>query len=161
MYTDGKGTKLSTTFAAGGYSGKATFIRAVQLTRGSLGASATLVKVNNRWVLKVLANGRPVAASQTVNLGGNIVVKVTRAQNGRPVEVVITTPYLSIRVAQRARYYSPNVVDTRYGEWLDVYLTVLRPLPLPVGGLLGEEHPLPPAVLLQSPALMPSTDANA
>lgn len=52
MYTDGKGTKLSTTFAAGGYSGKATFIRAVQLTRGSLGASATLVKVNNRWVLK-------------------------------------------------------------------------------------------------------------
>jgi hypothetical protein len=54
-----------------------------------------------------------------------------------------------------------QVVDTRYGEWLDVYLTVLRPLPLPVGGLLGEEHPLPPAVLLQSPALMPSTDANA
>ena len=25
-----------------------------------------------------------------------------------------------------------------YGEWLDVYLTVLKPLPTPVRGLLGE-----------------------
>lgn len=27
--------------------------------------------------------------------------------------------------------------DPKYGEWLDVYLTILQPLPLPVGGILG------------------------
>lgn len=32
---------------------------------------------------------------------------------------------------------APQVAVPTYGEWLDVYLTVLRPLPMPVGGLLG------------------------
>ena len=31
-----------------------------------------------------------------------------------------------------------QVRDPLYGEWLDLYLTVLAPLPLPVGGLIGE-----------------------
>lgn len=36
----------------------------------------------------------------------------------------------------------PQVAVPTYGEWLDVYLTVLKPLPMPVGGLLGERsHP--------------------
>jgi hypothetical protein len=30
--------------------------------------------------------------------------------------------------------------DPNFGDWLDVYLTILQPLPLPVGGLLGERH---------------------
>jgi hypothetical protein len=39
-----------------------------------------------------------------------------------------------------------QVADPKYGEWLDVYLTILAPLPTPVGGMLGE----PP---VHSPAL--------
>lgn len=31
-----------------------------------------------------------------------------------------------------------QVADPKYGEWLDVYLTILAPLPTPVGGMLGE-----------------------
>jgi hypothetical protein len=51
---------------------------------------------------------------------------------------MISLPYLRIRVAQRAPYKPNQVAAPNYGEWLDVYLTVLKPLPLPTGGLLGE-----------------------
>ena len=39
-----------------------------------------------------------------------------------------------------------QMADPMYGEWLDVYLTVLKPLPLPVRGLLGEFESLPACV---------------
>jgi hypothetical protein len=52
LYTDGNGTVLTSTFGAGGLKGKATFIRAIQLTRGAAGTSATLVQQKGRWVLR-------------------------------------------------------------------------------------------------------------
>jgi hypothetical protein len=53
LYTDGNGTVLTSTFGAGGLSGKATFIRAIQLTRKGVGTSATLVQQQNgRWLLR-------------------------------------------------------------------------------------------------------------
>ena len=52
LYTDGTGVKLDATFGAGGFQGKATFIRAITLTRKSVGTSATLVQQGNKWVLK-------------------------------------------------------------------------------------------------------------
>ncbi len=33
----------------------------------------------------------------------------------------------------------------KYGQWLDVYLTLLQPLPMPVGGLLGATYKPPAA----------------
>ena len=34
-----------------------------------------------------------------------------------------------------------QVRDPLFGRWLDVYLAVLQPLVLPVGGLLGSTYP--------------------
>jgi hypothetical protein len=95
---------LTSTFGAGGLRGKSTFIRAIQLTRGGAGTSATLVQRNGRWVLRVVANGKPVAALQTVRVAKGITLQATPAKNGRPRGVLISLPYLRIRVAQRAPY---------------------------------------------------------
>jgi hypothetical protein len=46
----------------------------------------------------------------------------------------------------------PQVAVPTYGEWLDVYLTVLKPLPLPTGGLLGERRHCSPSL----PPCLPS-----
>ena len=44
--------ELRATFGAGGYQGKATFIRAISLSRRNAGTSATLVQVGSKWVLQ-------------------------------------------------------------------------------------------------------------
>ena len=62
---------------------------------------------------------------------------------GRPSGVIVSLPYLRIRAAQREAY-KQGQAQPSWGSWLDVYLTVLAPLPAPVGGILGESHPLPP-----------------
>jgi hypothetical protein len=63
---------------------------------------------------------------------------VPLVKNGAPAGVVITTPYLRIRAVQRAPYKPEYLADPLYGEWLDVYLTILQPLVPKVEGLLGE-----------------------
>jgi hypothetical protein len=45
--------------------------------------------------------------------------------------------------ASPAIHAAPQVAVPTYGEWLDVYLTILKPLPLPTGGLLGERRRRP------------------
>ena len=48
----------------------------------------------------------------------------------------------------------PQIAAPDWGNWLDVYLTALKPLPFPTGGLLGSTYkppkvcPLPPPLLL-------------
>ncbi|EFN51201.1 hypothetical protein CHLNCDRAFT_59322 [Chlorella variabilis] len=168
-----------------------------------------------------MANGQKVRAFKMVNLTGGIIVQATPVKDGQPSGVVISTPYLRIRAAQRAPFMpaqirvrgdgrsechlrltpalcgalmgarrrlswaapevsidlwrSPGELqylhelrqqraeepparqrgdcntwnclqlrDPKYGEWLDVYLTILQPLPLPVGGILGSTYK-PPA----------------
>lgn len=49
LYTDGAGVKLTATIAGGGTDSKSLFIRAVQLTRGSLATTTTLSKVGASW----------------------------------------------------------------------------------------------------------------
>ncbi|KAI3423403.1 hypothetical protein D9Q98_010620, partial [Chlorella vulgaris] len=144
LYTDGNATKLTVTFGAGGLKGKATFIRALQFSRKGVGSSATLVQVGKKWVLRVLANGKPVAGLQTIKIGGDVIVQATPVKNGQPSGVIISLPYLRIRAAQRAPYLPGQVADPKYGEWLDVYLTILAPLPTPVGGMLGSSYRPPP-----------------
>jgi hypothetical protein len=59
-------------------------------------------------------------------------------REAQPAGVIVSTPYLRVRVAQRAPYLPSQPADPQFGEWLDVYLTMLAPLPAPVGGVLGE-----------------------
>ncbi len=86
------------------------------------------------------------------NAGGSccslILPQATPVKAGRPSGIVVTVPYLRIRAAQREAY-KQGQVQPSWGSWLDVYLTVLAPLPPPVGGILGE-LPCPPAPCMHS-----------
>ena len=85
----------------------------------------------------MLANGQPVQRQTTAQAGPNITVQATPWQAGKAVGAVFTTPYLRIRAEQRWPTLPQQKADPRFGNWLDVYLTLLAPPPLPVGGLLG------------------------
>ena len=54
----------------------------------------------------------------------------------RPM-VVITTPYMRIEAKQRRPLKPGQLADPLYGEWLDVFISLYKPLPEPVGGLIG------------------------
>ncbi|KAL4443654.1 hypothetical protein ABPG75_011391 [Micractinium tetrahymenae] len=139
LYSDGRGATLAALFGAGGPTGKATFIRAITLSRGPNRTSATLARLGASWVLQVTANGRPVGAMQTVKIGDDIVVQATPVKAGRPSGIIVSLPYLRIRAAQREAY-KQGQAQPDWGSWLDVYLTVLAPLPTPVGGILGRTY---------------------
>jgi hypothetical protein len=51
LYTDGGGARLDCTFGAGGFGGKATFVRAIKFTRGTDRVTAVLAKAGKQWVL--------------------------------------------------------------------------------------------------------------
>jgi hypothetical protein len=65
-------------------------------------------------------------------------------KNGAPSAIIITTPYMRIRAVQRAPYKPEYIADPLYGEWLDVYITLLQPLVPQVQGLLGSTYKPPP-----------------
>ncbi|KAL4428198.1 hypothetical protein ABPG75_002287 [Micractinium tetrahymenae] len=139
LYSDGRGATLTALFGAGGPTGKATFIRAITFSRGPNRTSATLARLGASWVLQVTANGRPVGAMQTVKIGDDIVVQATPVRAGRHSGIIVSLPYLRIRAAQREAY-KQGQAQPDWGNWLDVYLTVLAPLPTPVGGILGRTY---------------------
>lgn len=151
LYTDRQGVKLASTFGAGGTNGKSTFIRQISFTRGAgQRITAGVTRVGTNWVLQVTANGRRLGALQNVVIGGNISVQASPASAGRPTGVIITLPYLRIRVVQRLPYKPVQVRPNEYGSWLDVYLTILGPAPTPLGGLLGRTY-RPPKVTAARP----------
>jgi hypothetical protein len=108
--------------------------------------TAALNKIGKNWLLQVTAGGRKVGPYQSVKLDNNVLVEVPLVKNGAPAGVVITTPYLRIRAVQRAPYKPEYLADPLYGEWLDVYLTILQPLVPKVEGLLGSTYKPPPTV---------------
>lgn len=64
-------------------------------------------------------------------------------KNGRTGGVLITLPYLSIRCEQM---WPIKQTQAGFPNWFDCYFTVLKPLPLPTGGLLGRTYrPVPTA----------------
>lgn len=65
---------------------------------------------------------------------------------GRAVGVALTTPFLRVIALQRWPTLPP-LEAAKFGNWLDVYLTILAPPPPPVAGLLGELR----AALLPAP----------
>ncbi|PSC70303.1 T-RNA-binding domain, partial [Micractinium conductrix] len=145
LYRDGQGAKLNSLFGAGGRDGTATFIRSITFLRGTNKVTASLVNIGKDWVLQVVVNGRRLAALQSATLPGGGVVQATPSKRGRPTGVVITLPYLRILARQRNPFKAGQVSSPRYGSWLDVYLTVLAPLPTPVQGLLGNTYVPPKA----------------
>lgn len=66
--------------------------------------------------------------------------QATPVKAGRPSGIILSLPYLRVRAAQREAY-KQGQVQPSWGSWLDVYLTVLAPLPTPVRGILGERRP--------------------
>lgn len=145
LFQDGTMSKLDSLFAAGGPGGKATFIRGITFSRGpAVQVSAMLNKIGKQWKLAILANGNKVAPYQSVRLGTNVVVEVSLVKNGAPSGIIISTPYMRIRAVQRAPYKPEYIADPLYGEWLDVYITLLQPLVPPVTGLLGSTYKAPP-----------------
>ena len=64
------------------------------------------------------------------------------AAGAPPTSVQLTTPVFSIRAVQRKAYLWWQMRDPLYGQWLDLYITLKKPLPLPVGGLLGPSYPV-------------------
>ena len=85
-------------------------------------------------------------------------LQATPTKAGRPAGLVISLPYLRIRAAQREAY-KHGQAQPSWGSWLDVYLTVLAPLPAPVGGILGED--LSQAVRANQGALLPLTGCRS
>ncbi|KAI3436273.1 hypothetical protein D9Q98_002326 [Chlorella vulgaris] len=140
LYGDGNGIKLMATFAAGGYQNKQAFIRTLTLTQGVVTTSTKLVQQGSRWVLRVVAKGQPVTGPQRVEIGRGITVRATRFEGGLPTGVIVTTPHLRVRVAQRALNPANVVPNKPYGEWLDVYVALLAPPPLPTGGLFSGKN---------------------
>ncbi|KAI3432594.1 hypothetical protein D9Q98_004142 [Chlorella vulgaris] len=144
LYSDAKRVKLTATFFAGGFDGKATLIRAITLTRGGITTSVTVAKRRTRWVLEVVAKSPALGAvnvgTNRVNAGGNIIVQGTPVENGLPIGATITLPWLKVRVAKRARYSDAGVLQPDYGEYLDVYLDLVAPPPLPTSGLFGATY---------------------
>ncbi|KAI3436294.1 hypothetical protein D9Q98_002347 [Chlorella vulgaris] len=140
LYGDGNGLKLTATFAAGGYQNKQAFIRTLTLTQGAVTASTKLVQQRSRWVLRVVAQGQPVTGPQRVEIGRGITVRATRFEAGLPSGVIVTTPNLRVRVAQRALNPANAVPNKPYGEWLDVYVALLAPPPPPTGGLFSDKN---------------------
>lgn len=68
-------------------------------------------------------------------------------KSGKIGGVFISLPYLSLRCEQMA----PSQPQSgSFPNWLDCYLTVLQPLPVPTGGLLGSTYRSQP---------LPTTDA--
>lgn len=57
--------------------------------------------------------------------------------------MLITLPYLSIRCEQMAPSQPRH---EGFPNWFDCYFTVLQPLPLPTGGLLGRTYRPAPTV---------------
>lgn len=90
-------------------------------------------------VLAVYAGGKRMGRNATKRLPGRVTVRTVPKfrDTGRPM-VTITTPSLRIEAKQRRPQRPAQKADPLYGEWLDVFITVLRPLPLPVTGLVGE-----------------------
>ena len=58
----------------------------------------------------------------------------------RPM-VVISAGNLKVEAKQRKPLKPGQLADPLYGEWLDVFISVLDPLPPPVMGLIGACHP--------------------
>lgn len=125
LYNDARGVVVTATLALGGFHGKsATFIRAVTVESDEHVVTLVLAMVKRAWSLDVAATGRP----------GGLVTTISETQ------ATIDVSYLNVRVAQRQPKKPAAVQDPMYGNWLDVYLTIKSPLPMPVGGLLGSTY---------------------
>ncbi|PSC74261.1 hypothetical protein C2E20_2516 [Micractinium conductrix] len=148
LYRDGKGARLAVTFGAGGKDGKGTFIRSLVFTRGLAKVTADLREIGTQWRLLVAAGGRAMGPNTLVRMGGaqDIVVQATPVRDGRPSGIIITVGnYLRIRAAQRWPVRAGQLAAANWGNWLDVYLTVLAPLPAPVTGMMGSTYQRKPA----------------
>ena len=88
----------------------------------------------------VAVNGQPMGDRQVAVLSGAIEVYAAHAAGAAPTRVQVTTPVFSIRAVQRKANKSWQSRDPLYGQWLDLYVTLKKPLPLPVGGLLGPSY---------------------
>ena len=61
--------------------------------------------------------------------------------NGRPAGIDIRFPGMHVWAVQRAPGAAALRTNPRYGDWLDVYCTISRPLLAPVAGLLAASYP--------------------
>ncbi|KAI3424867.1 hypothetical protein D9Q98_008251 [Chlorella vulgaris] len=91
---------------------------------------------SGRWVFSAVANGKRLDSIQKVELNRRVTVQANLPRR----YVVITTPHLRITVWHREPYTPAMIRFPGYGHWLDAYLTTLRELPLPVGGVLGKTY---------------------
>ncbi|KAL4855854.1 hypothetical protein ACK3TF_003621 [Chlorella vulgaris] len=146
LYTDRSDTNVSAVFGAGGKPGQ-THIRSVQLSRGGARVMVTVAQARSgRWVFSAVANGKRLDSIQKVELNRRVTVQASAcmlscgAANLPRRYVVITTPHLRITVWHREPYTPAMIRFPGYGHWLDAYLTTLRELPLPVGGVLGKTY---------------------
>ncbi|KAI7836940.1 hypothetical protein COHA_009189 [Chlorella ohadii] len=160
LLSTGDGAKLDATLGAGGLRGQATFVRAIAFQQGGANVVAAVYEQGGQWRMAVWANGQPMAATDTAILPGGISVEASAApplleriaystsplhtapkfrDSGRPI-VTITTPSMRIEAKQRKPTKPAQIADPLYGEWFDVFVTVLHPLALPVTGILGDTY---------------------
>ncbi|KAI3424889.1 hypothetical protein D9Q98_008273 [Chlorella vulgaris] len=135
LYTDRSGTNVSAVFGTGGFKPGQTYIRSVQLSRRGTRVVVTVAQApSGRWVFSAVANGKRLGNFQKAELSSGVAATLPRRY------VVITTPHLRITVWHREPYEPAMIRFPGYGHWLDAYLTTLRELPLPVGGVLGKTY---------------------
>jgi hypothetical protein len=155
LYSDGAGVRIDAQIVSAAGNPKALFIQALTLTRGAVRTTTTLSKVGTQWQTTVMAMGKKVLANPPTVIGGDITVRAL-LKNGKTGGVFITLPYLSLRCEQM---WPTKPQHAGFPNWFDCYFTVLKPLPLPTGGLLGGTYRAPAAAATAAAAKAAPTAA--
>lgn len=93
-----------------------------------------------------MVNGEPLRANHRAALSGAVEVLAPGPANAtHPTSMQLTTPLMLVKVVQRKPSKPHQMKDPLYGQFLDTYITLRAPLPLPVGGLLASSYRAPTA----------------
>lgn len=117
---------------------KTTYVHSMEFKQGTKTVvTGKLFNVLGKWQLTVLANGQRMQAYESVQLPNNVTVTATPVTNGKPSGFFIRAPAMTIRIEQRPTQRRLAINPSIKISWLNIYITVTRPLRMPVGGLLG------------------------
>lgn len=114
LWEDGAGFKLTALFGAGGTDGKATFIRAITLTKtgaGAGGSTASLALVGSEWVL----SGERLAPAVAVGAEAVLrrwlpLMQVLAQQTGKPAAPAMAGPSILARQSSPSPLLPPAAV---------------------------------------------------